>query len=222
MRFYFTQSCVHRYGISAMFRSIRTRTSARQMMHIKRSETGPPSQTGNNALMSRRWSDYGDLRWTSSFHKELVSQPSQGKIFIIFLVPSEPNQKRTASYAASCTYVFRAFRIAGSYFHVPNHRYQNSCNTVHVEYRLICTSPSLETRFWRADYKHFPWPRYYFGLFRVKQPNGCSIFEFPVLGCGCAIKETVGIITPKNEGYSYFLSFFVKMQRVAYSIIMRL
>ena len=112
MRFHFTRFCIHRAGISAMLRSIRAYTRIyiymyvciyvhswwqRQMMHIKRSETRTRSPAGNNALMSRRRSDYGGFTLVIvisqrarvatlsflSFHLEKLCARLNGNIFFL-------------------------------------------------------------------------------------------------------------------------------------------
>ena len=125
------------------------------MMHIKNTEWNSALLAAwrNNALMSRRRSDYGGFTLVIVISQRTrVATRVWEKIFIASLSLSlslSLSRSSWAEYAPPLiyysasrnVYTCRGFPIAGSY--LPNHRYQSHCNIVHAEYRSICTSPVI-------------------------------------------------------------------------------
>ena len=193
MRFYFTHLCALASAVEFPRCFDRyTRGNSAAMMHIKNTEWNSALLAAwrNNALMSRRRSDYGGFTLVIVISQRTrVATRVWEKIFIaslslslsLFLVPAEQNTRRLLYIIplhGTCTRV-EDFQLQDRTCLITGIKVIATLYTLNTG--RFAQAPSLETCFWRTGYEHFPWPRYYSRLYRVEQSNGCSVFEFSVL-----------------------------------------
>lgn len=94
----------------------------RQMMHIKRSETRTRSPTGNNALMSRRRSDYGGFTLVIVISRRArVAAERETDFYRFFRSTSRDSPVQQSEIFSSCVFFFVRFDPI-NYFVISNSR----------------------------------------------------------------------------------------------------